>query len=96
MATPPHDGVIGGHFTGFLGRWNYPQPRGTRPLAAHLSRQRLAIPIRKEVLKTLCTAERAKRHDENKNPSLALASAYALEHLTASQYHASGEQNSGI
>src|SRR5438093_8695902 len=31
MVTPPHDGVIGGHFTRFLGRWNYPQPRGTRP-----------------------------------------------------------------
>ena len=28
---PPHDGVIGGHFIGFLDRWNEPQHGGTRP-----------------------------------------------------------------
>src|SRR5262245_43721322 len=28
---PPHNGMIGGHFTRFSGRDNYPQRRGTRP-----------------------------------------------------------------
>jgi hypothetical protein len=28
---PPHNGMIGGHCTRFLGRDNYPQRRGTRP-----------------------------------------------------------------
>jgi len=31
MALPPPKRVEMGHFTGFLGRWNYPQRRGTRP-----------------------------------------------------------------
>ena len=30
-AVLPHAGVIGEQVTGFLNRWNYPQPRGTRP-----------------------------------------------------------------
>ena len=29
---PPHNGMIGGHFTRFSGRDNYPQRRGTRPV----------------------------------------------------------------
>src|SRR5215510_3724125 len=33
MVVPPHDRVIGGYFTGFLARRNYPQPTGTRPAA---------------------------------------------------------------
>src|SRR6516165_10935214 len=32
MALPPPKCGEMGHCTGFLGRWNYPQGRGTRPL----------------------------------------------------------------
>src|SRR5947209_20530225 len=31
---PPHHRMIGGHFTRFSGRDNYPQRRGTRPIIA--------------------------------------------------------------
>jgi hypothetical protein len=33
MAQPPRSVVKRGDCTGFVGRWNYPQPRGTRPPA---------------------------------------------------------------
>src|SRR5207245_180676 len=32
IAVPPHHGVMGSHFTGFLDQSNYPQPTGTRPV----------------------------------------------------------------
>src|SRR3989442_12404773 len=35
MALPPPKCGEMGHFTGFLGRWNYPQWRGTRPIKGH-------------------------------------------------------------
>src|SRR5215471_17781910 len=35
MALPPPKCGEMGHFTGFLGRWNYPQWRGTRPGERH-------------------------------------------------------------
>src|SRR6266516_6991751 len=39
MAVPPHHGVMGSNFTGFLDQSNYPQPTGTQPKALHLAQQ---------------------------------------------------------
>jgi hypothetical protein len=58
MALPPPKRGEMGHFTGFLGRWNYPQRSCTRPIA-----ERFVRSVKSEALSQIILfGEKSLRH----------------------------------